>query len=233
MRDTRDVRRRALLAALTCTALSALVPSAASAGQATVLRHPVYGGMEAHFGNCPDVPQPPAGTDCIETYLLVFRGYEIVGGGSVARPDAGWYDYAETDRLQFGADPDNPDVTLLRVGSGPLQGAASVDLPKLRVATATAVIPMSDGSTFDFNGTWRARSGIQVFGNDGPATGAPRHIVDRCVTFNALGHQKFAFALMTGTLNGQPVASYTSFDFAATIFNNRFLYVDVLHGNCA
>jgi hypothetical protein len=37
----------------------------------------------------------------------------------------------------------------------------------------------------------------------------------------------------TGTLNGQPVSSYTSFPFAATIFNNRFLYIDVAHGSCA
>jgi hypothetical protein len=35
------------------------------------------------------------------------------------------------------------------------------------------------------------------------------------------------------TLNGQPVHSYTSFFFAATIFNNRFLYIDVPHRGCA
>jgi hypothetical protein len=38
---------------------------------------------------------------------------------------------------------------------------------------------------------------------------------------------------MTGTLNGEPIHSYTSSGpFAATIFNNRFLYIDVPHGGC-
>jgi len=37
---------------------------------------------------------------------------------------------------------------------------------------------------------------------------------------------------MTGTLNGQPVHTYTSSP-AGVIFFNHFVYVDVTHGHCA
>ena len=227
------IRCRSVSLALAWMIAAAVVPSGASAGQATVVRHPVYGGMEASFGTCPDVPElPPPGTVCVDHYVLVWRGVTVVGGGSVAPPGAPWNVYAETVRLEFtGAD--EPVVTVLRSGSveGPA-GAFAVERVHLTTGSATVAVPMSDGSTFDFSGTWRAVGRRQVFGNDGPATGAPRHLVDRCRTFNALGHQKFRPAAMTGTLDGLPVHSYTSFDLAATIFNNAFRYIDVVHGSC-
>jgi hypothetical protein len=215
-----------------CAVVASLVPAVSSGAEPTVVRHPVYGGTEALFGSCPEVEVPPAGTVCVDNYVIVFRGYvDVVGGGSVAPPKALWYVYAESVRLEFtGAE--EPIATVLRFGIGELQGEASVDQVHLQVASASVQVPMSDGSTFEFAGTWQATSDRMVFGNDGPATGFPRHYNDRCLTFNAHGHQKFVFAQMTGTLDGQPVQSY-SFDFAATIFNNRFQYIEVPHGGCS
>lgn len=58
----------------------------ASAGNPTIERHPVHGGAEAFFGACPDTVATPApGTVCVESYVLVRRGYAILGGGSIAR----------------------------------------------------------------------------------------------------------------------------------------------------
>jgi hypothetical protein len=59
----------------------------------------------------------------------------------------------------------------------------------------------------------------------------PRHYVDHCVTAVALGNQKFVYAAMSGTLNGEPVHSCTSNN-AAAIFNNNFTYITVPHGGC-
>lgn len=228
----RHERTGALLAAALCAVVAALSPAVASAGRPTIERHPAAG-AEADFGTCPDTEElPPAGTVCIDNYVLVWRGYTVVGGGGLPRSKASWHVFAETIRLEFTGAPE-PIETVLRSGFGELDGEASVDTVHLSLASASFSLPMSDGSTFDFAGTWTATGDRLVFGNDGPATGAPRHFVDRCATFNANGHQKFRPASMTGTLNGEPVHSYThSFD-AGTIFNNRFLYIDVPHGRCA
>jgi hypothetical protein len=202
----------------------ALPAGAASAGNPTIERHPVYGGAEAFFGGCPDTEEtPPAGTVCVESHVLVWRGYDVLEGGSIARAKAPWNVFAETVRVEFTS-AEEPDVTVLRFGFGELDGDAAVDTVHLTVASADFRLPMSDGSTFDFAGSWSAVGG--------PATGAPRHVVDKCTTFNALGHQKFRFASMTGTLNGDAVHSYTATP-AATIFNNHFTYIDVPHGACA
>ncbi len=220
-------RRFAVLACI--VGVAALFPGAASAGQPTIVRHPVYGGALSIFGGCPDTEEPPAGTVCVEDSVLVYRGYTVIGGGSIAPPKAPWIVCADTVRLEFtGAD--EPVVTVLRFGCGELDGEASVETVHLGVASAAFRLPMSDGSTFEFAGTWGATGDRFVFGNDGPDTGTPRHFVDRCTTFNGLGHQKYRPASMTGTLNGEPVHSYTSFP--AAIFNNRFLYIDVPHGGC-
>lgn len=125
-------------------------------------------------------------------------------------------------------------MTLLRWGYTLLpDDAASADVVHLTTASVRAQVPMSDGSSFDFAGTWAAWSDRLVFGSTGPATGRARHYVDRCLTSVSLGHQKVRFAHMTGTLNGEPVRSYTSFEDSATIFNNDFQYVDAPHGGCA
>ena len=93
---------------------------------------------------------------------------------------------------------------------------------------------MSDGSTFDFQGVWTAISDRYIFANDGPTNafeGLPRHYVDNCTTINDNAHQKFVDAAMSGTLNGQPVHTYSAFP-AGDIFYNHFVYVDVTHGSC-
>lgn len=219
---------------LALLALAMLAP-AAHAGNATVTRHPVYGGAEAFFGTCPwGATVPPAGTVCHDTYVIVARTTTVVGGGSVAKPTTPWIIFIETNRLVFDGSED-PHATVLR--SGFLDGpgvTAAVDTVHLQTASVRAKVPMSDGTFYDFAATWQARGDRRlVFGNDGPATGA-ESVHTRCLTFNALGHQKFTFARLTGTLNGQAVRSYTASDFDATIFNNRFKYIEVEHGSrCA
>ena len=89
---------------------------------------------------------------------------------------------------------------------------------------------MTDGSTYQFTGTWEAWSDRFVYGINGPASFQDHHYADRCVTLVLNGDQKFRFAHMSGTLNGTPIQSYTDFDFAATIFNNDFQQITVQHG---
>ena len=97
------LRRLCVLSAVSLVAVcgTATVPGAAavelassgategSGSEVLVLRHPVYAGMHALFGTCPDVKVPPA-TVCEDTSLLVFRGSTVVGGGSVASVDSRW-----------------------------------------------------------------------------------------------------------------------------------------------
>lgn len=78
-----------------------LFPAAAVGGEPTVVRHPVYGGGEAFFGDCPSDPIPPAGTVCTDNYVLFWRGVTVIGGGSLATPDAPWQILAVTDRVEF------------------------------------------------------------------------------------------------------------------------------------
>ena len=211
-----------------------LVPAVAVAGGPTIERHPVYGGAEAFFGDCPNTGIPPAGTVCIDNFVLFWKGVTVLEGGSVAPTTAPWQIYAETTRAVFDGSGGEPDVTLLRWGYTLLpDDAASADEVHLDTASVSAHLPMSDGSSFDFTGTWRAWSDRSVFGINGPATGLDHHYVDRCLTFVANGHQKFRFAHMTGTLNGVAVESYADFDFGASIFNNSFQYIEVPHGGCS
>jgi hypothetical protein len=222
-------------AAVACGLASLLVPTVSHADEPSLLRHPVYGGAEAFFGDCPDIAElPPAGTVCSDSYVIFWRGYSLEGGGSVAVPNAPWTVVAETYRVEFtGAD--EPIVTTLRSGFIEFPddaGDASVDRVDLQAASLEAQIPMTDGSTFDFAGTWHATSDRFLFGNAGPSNGdLPRHLVDRCTTFNALAHQKYVFASMSGTLNGEAVHSYTASG-SASIFNNNFRYIFVPHGGC-
>ncbi len=226
------VRSRFTLAAVACALTTLLAPAVSNADEPILVRHPVYGGAEADFGACPIAEVPPAGTVCIDHHVSFWRGETVEGGGSVAPPNAPWNIVADTYRVEFtGAD--EPTVTLLRTGFMQFDGEASVDQTHLQSASVSAQIPMSDGSTFDFTGTWHAISDRFVFGKDGPADGdLPRHVVDRCTTFNAIDHQKYVFASMSGSLNGEPVHSYTEF-VSAAIFNNNFRYIEVTHGGCS
>ena len=225
-----SVTNRGLLAALAVALFAAAaLPAGSGAGNAVVERHPVYGGADAVFGNCPDVPIPPAGTTCTETYLNFLRTSTVVGGGNVAPPQTPWSVYAETNLVEWDGS-DDPVVTLLRWGFIE-ELTAAVDTVHLQSASLSAEIPMSDGSTYTFSGTWQAESDRVLYGSNGPDAGFDRLYTDRCTTFVALGHQKYVLAHMTGTLNGAPVQSYTSFP-AGSIFNNRFLWVDIAHGGC-
>ena len=45
---------------------------------------------------------------------------------------------------------------------------ASSDDQRVSFATVAATVPMSDGSTFDFQGTWSGYGERWVFGSNGP-----------------------------------------------------------------
>ena len=106
------------------------------------------------------------------------------------------------------------------------QVVASSDDQRVSFLTAAASVPMSDGSTFDFQGTWTAYGDRWVYGSNGPLNegeGIPRHYVDRCTTLNANAHQTGRNATMTGTVNGAPVHTYTAAP-AGAILYNHFVY---------
>lgn len=226
---------RVLVAAITLVlaTVAARQPISADAGNATVYRHPVYAYVDALFGTCPDTPEfPPAGTVCNDTYLFAFRSYGVFGGGSLAPPDAPWNVFVETYHLEFAVANEEPIVTVLASGFGELDGIATVDEVHLGTASVDAHVPMSDGSTFNFSGSWQAISERLLFGNDGPATGREHHYTDRCLTFVSIGHQKVRLAQMTGAVDGQPVASYRAF-VSAVISSGNFRYFDIPHASCA
>lgn len=233
--DTRLLHRglRGLVAAALLAVVS-VAPHVAAAGNATVSREPVYAGALATFGDCPDVDAPlPAGTDCVENYVLLVRNIQTSEGGSVAPRDARWNFYAQSVRVESPAGEvvgGDPTVTLLRWGGGEVVGTVSVDQVHLQVAEARVALPMSDGSTMNFAASWHAISDRVLFGNDGPSTGAPHHVVSKCVTSVAIGHETFTTASMTGTLDGAPVHSYTAVP-SARILSSDYRYIDVQHGH--
>jgi hypothetical protein len=95
----------------------------------------------------------------------------------------------------------------------------------------TPVAP-TDGSTVDVDLEWQAISDRFVYGNNGPALsdfGLTRHHVDRCSTQVNQGHQKFRLAAMTGTVDDQPVHSYTAFP-AGYISFNQYVFINAPHG---
>jgi hypothetical protein len=140
----------------------------------------------------------------------------------VAPSKAPWIFCADAVRVD-GTGADEPFVTPLRSGCGEGLGDAHVDEQHLEVASVSAQIPMSDGSIFDFAGTWQATSARFVYGNDSPATGAPHHFVDGCPTGVAIGREKLRYASMTGTLDGAPVHSYSGG--SAGIFSGNYRYI--------
>lgn len=222
--------RKLLTATLACAALvlSLTAPTPSAAGATGVIRVGVYGGGETLFGGCPDVDPVPVGTDCVETYLIFYREVAAASGGSVGPTGVPWLVYAETYRLTR---PDDGEAQVSEFRSGvSADVVVNIDAQHLSSATVTATIPLSDGTSDHFHGSWVATSPGMLFGNDGPANEFPRHTVTDCVTQVSNAHQKFRFATMTGTLNGAPVHSYTFTPFAADIFNNRFILVTSQHG---
>jgi hypothetical protein len=209
-----------------------------AAPAASVVRVDTDGLVSAFFGGC-DFFVPPGPVSCHETSVLGFREAREDRGGSVNARSLPWFFVIDDYTVTFtSADPNVPPVfSNERFGSVELTSGVDMDLQHLDTATVTdAQVPMDDGSTFTFSGTWTKRFEV-TYGNDGPENadeGIPRHFVDNCVTFNANAHQKIAFASMTGTLNGQPVQSYHSFDFAATLSNDHYRYITASHGgSCA
>jgi hypothetical protein len=106
------------------------------------------------------------------------------------------------------------------------------DRQHLAFASVKTQIPLTDGTTADVDFHWTAISDRSVYGNDGIALGdfgLIRHYVDKCSTQVNQAHQKFRVAEMTGTLNGAPVHTYSSFP-AGYISFNHFVFIDVSKG---
>jgi len=228
---------RSLFAALAiCGVLTVAVPGVAlpDAGQATVLRlkQPSAGAL-AFFGDCTDPISPTVGTVCRESFVIVFRETRVLDGGSNAPSQAPWAVYATSYTLTFVAPLTDPVVSDQIEGFVLDPPVVSSDREHLSTATVAAQVPMSDGSTFNFQGTWTATSDRVVYGNNGPDAGLPRHLVDECSTANANAHQKYRLATMSGTLNGQPIHTYSVLDDAGVIFYNHFVYIDTTHGACS
>ena len=228
---------RAMLAAWSCiVTLMVGLPAAAGPGNADILRvrQPSAGAL-AFFGDCTNVVNPPSGTVCHESFVLFFRETRVYGGGSNAPSQAPWAIYVQNYTLTFGAPGTDPIITNLVDGFLLNPPVAVSDHEHLSSAAVAAQVPLSDGSTFDFQGTWTATTDRFVYGNNGPENdeeGLPRHYNDKCTTFNANAHQTLRYATMSGTLDGHPVQSYASLADAAVIFYNHFVYIDVSHGGC-
>ena len=234
--------RRFLIACGALVVLAGLGSTSVSAGSgnATIVRvkQPSAGGEAWFSPDCPDTATtPPTGTVCRETYVLVFRETRVAGGGSNAPSQAPWSIFVTSYTVTFtGAAGDACCVVSDEV-FGFVQGGqvvASSDDQRVSFLTAAASVPMSDGGTFDFRGTWTGFGDRWVYGSNGPSNyweGIPRHYVDRCQTINNNAHQTGRNASMSGTVNGAPVHSYTAFP-AGDIFYNHFVYINVTHGNC-
>jgi hypothetical protein len=236
---TKQTHLRVLASLVVCSCVVTLLvglPAAADPGKADILRfRQPSAGAEAFFGDCTNVVNPPSGTVCHESYVLFFRETTVDGGGSNAPSQAPWAIYVQNYTLTFGAPGTDPTITDFVDGFLLNPPIAVSDRQHLSSATVAAQVPLSNGSTFDFQGTWTATSDRFVYGNNGPLNefeGLPRHYNDKCITSNANAHQTLRNATMSGTLNGHPVRSYASLEDAAAIFYNHFVYIDVSHGGC-
>jgi hypothetical protein len=227
---------RAMWAVWSCIVLLVGLPAAADPGNADILRvrQPSAGAL-AWFGDCTNVVDPPSGTVCNESFVLFFRETRVDGGGSNAPSQAPWAIYVQNYTLTFGTPGTDPITTDFFDGFLLNPPVAISDRQHLSSAAVAAQVPLSNGSTFDFQGAWTATSDTFVYGNNGPqndSEGLPRHYNDKCTTFNANAHQTLRYATMRGTLNGYPVRSYASLEDAAEIFDGHFVYIDVSHGGC-
>jgi len=216
------------LAAALCVA-SAVAAPAPQEPNASVVRVVVDGFAYALFGDC-DVPVPADGSVCHETEVIVFREVRAVNGDSVAPPHTPWTLFVTHITTTW----DDGDYTIVDFAFGSSTDVVvDFDHAQLGSLEAEGRVTLDDGTTADVAVAWVAWSPVEVFGNDGPTNavdGLRRHYVDRCVTLNANAHQKFRFATMSGTVNGSQVRAYASFDGAAFIARNRFVYVAADHG---
>lgn len=223
--------------------ISILVPLAAAAsvaadpGQATVEHFKTDGIAQSFFGGC-DFEFPPAPLSCHETEVVVFKeGFNEGGLGSsgVAPPKTPWVITVDDYTVTYATGGPDAVPTFSDERSGfLLNPSVTFDQPHLSFLSVSAQVPMDDGSTFTFQGTWRSTSGVMQFGNDGPSLvdfGRVPHYVDTCTTVNSQAHQKFVSATMSGTLNGVPVHSYRNLDIDFMAYN-QFVYLDVQHGDC-
>jgi hypothetical protein len=192
------------------------------------------GFAESYFGGC-DFLDPPGPLSCHETHVQVYKEGLADITASTAPPKTPWVIFVDDYTVTFATGgPDAVPVLSDERTGLLLDPTVTFDEPHLSFLSVDARVPMSDGSTFDFQGTWSATSERTQSGNDGDTllfAGLPRHYVDRCTTINDQAHQKDRQATMTGTLNGSPVQSYPdlSLDFIA---HNHFIYIDVAHGSC-
>jgi hypothetical protein len=230
--------RRSLLVTLGLAAAALLATASiasADQGQASTVLFKTDGFAESFFGGC-DFFVPPGPLTCHETHVQVFK--EGVSGTptGVSPPKTPWAIFVEDYDVTFTSGGPDAVPTFTNYRSGfVLDPAVTFDQPHLSYLTASAVVPMSDGTTFDFNGGWSSISDRMLFGNDGPALGGfdlIHHYVDRCTTINSQGHQKYVFARMTGTLNGTPVGSYPDLVGLDFIAYNHFVLINVTHGGC-
>jgi hypothetical protein len=216
----------------------ALFASASSAsadpGQATVSRFITDGIAQSAFGGC-DFLIPSGPLACHETAVQVFKEGVSGSPGSTAAPKTPWVITIDDYMVSFvTGGPDAIPVFSDERSGILLNPTVTFDQQHLSFLSVDADVPMSDGSTFDFQGTWSATSARMQFGNDGPSLddfGLPRHYVDNCSTVNDQAHQKIRVADMIGTLNGAPVQSYPDIDIDF-IAHNHFVFIDVAHGNC-
>jgi hypothetical protein len=233
------MRRLIFLAALATAVLCATASSvAADTGQATVERFYTEGIAQSFFGEC-DFSTPPGPLTCHETLVVVFKEIFKEASGSpdwTAPSKTPWIITIDDYDVSYASGGPDAVPVFSNERSGLLVGpTVTFDQQHLSSLGADARVPMSDGSTFDFHGTWAATSDLSQFGNDGPSLadfGRTHHYVDACTTINSQAHQKFRSATMTGTLNGAPVHSYRNLDIDFLAYNH-FVYVAVTHGDCA
>jgi hypothetical protein len=206
----------------------------ADPGQVSVQRFMTDGDAESFFGGC-DFLIPPGPLSCHETHVEVFK--EGVSGlpSSTAPPKTPWRIFIDDYTVTFATGgPDAVPVFSDERTGLLIDPTVAFDEQHLSFLSVRAEVPMSDGSTFDFQGTWSATSDRMHFGNDGPSLdqfGLPRQYVDSCSTVNDQAHQNDVLANMSGELNGTPVQSYPDLglDFIA---HNHFIFIDVTHGSC-
>ena len=224
------LRRLAVLLGL-CAAIAVAAAPTGSSAPVLVQRIMVDGYAYALYGDC-DVPLPADGSVCHETEIIAFREAVAQNGGSVAPAQTPWT-LIVTHVTTIWNDG---NFTIVAYAVGVTNDViVSFDQAQLDFLTADGRVLLDDGTTADVHVRWLATAPVTRYGNDGPTNaeeGIPRHYVDRCVTANANAHQAFRVATMTGTVNGAPVHSYSSFD-ASFIAKNHFVYVIVEHsGAC-
>src|SRR3954451_15400803 len=103
--------RGLLVSMLIVGVVATVAPSVASsdARQADVFRvMQPSAGAGAYFGDCENPVDPPAGTVCHESFVLIFRETHLLDGGSNAPSQSSWQLYATSYTLTFGTPGTEP-----------------------------------------------------------------------------------------------------------------------------